>query len=81
LFLGDNTTHEIYGQGMVTIRLLNGIEKKILSICMFSKIFIFFCKTFNRVRGELHIKQGWCTLINELGNAIIECPLNYDLSN
>jgi hypothetical protein len=30
LFLGDNTTHEIYGQGMVTIKLLNGIEIKIL---------------------------------------------------
>jgi hypothetical protein len=28
VFLSDNTTHKIYGKGMVTIKLLNGIKKK-----------------------------------------------------
>ncbi len=27
----------------------------------------------------MHIKQGWCTLINKLGNIIVECHLNYAL--
>jgi hypothetical protein len=30
VLLGDNTTHEMHGQIMVTLRLLNGIEKQIL---------------------------------------------------
>jgi hypothetical protein len=35
VFVGDNTTHKINGKGMVTIKLLNGREKKFLKFDMF----------------------------------------------
>jgi hypothetical protein len=34
MFLGDNTT-QIYGKGMVTIKLLNGRKNKFLKFDMF----------------------------------------------
>ncbi len=60
VFLGDNTTHEIHGQAMVTIRLLNNIEKKIpkvLHVPRLKKI-LFSTKHVDKVGGEMYIKQG-----------------------
>jgi hypothetical protein len=35
MFLGDNSMHKIYGQGVVIVKLLNGIENKYLKFYMF----------------------------------------------
>jgi len=67
VFLGDNTTYEIHGQGMVTIRLLNGIEKqtpKNLHVLTL-KNKLFSTKQFDKVAREMYIKQGQYTLINK----------------
>jgi hypothetical protein len=45
--LGDNTTHKIYGQGVVTIKPLNGIKKKTLNFtCSWIKEEFIFNETF-----------------------------------
>jgi len=41
LFLGDNTTHEIHGQGVVTVKLLNNIFKNTKSFANIEEIFLF----------------------------------------
>ncbi len=47
VFLGDNTTHEIHGQGVVIVRLHNNREKNTKSFtCSQIKEFLFFSKTF-----------------------------------
>ncbi len=60
LFLGDNTTHEIHGQAVVIIRLLNNIENKIPKVLHVPKLKEkkISPKHFDKVGGEMHIKQG-----------------------
>jgi hypothetical protein len=59
VFLGDNATHKIFGQGMVTIKLLNGIKKPILEILHVLRLKnnLFSMKYFDKVGGQMHIKQ------------------------
>ncbi len=39
MFLGDNSMQKIYGQGVVIVKLLNGIENKYLKFYMFLDFF------------------------------------------
>ncbi len=39
MFLGDNSMQQIYGQGVVIVKLLNGIENKYLMFYMFLDFF------------------------------------------
>jgi len=53
VFLGDNSMHKIYGQGVVIVKLLNGIENKYLKFYMFLD---FSTNFFDKVGKEMHIK-------------------------
>jgi hypothetical protein len=81
VFLGDNTTYEIHGQGMVIVRLLNGIgtqTPKVLHLLKLKKN-LFSTKQFDKVAREMHIKQGQYTLINKSRDIIAKCKLDANL--
>ncbi len=81
MFLGDNTTYEIHGQGMVIVRLLNGIgtqTPKVLHLLKLKKN-LFSTKQFDKVAREMHIKQGQYTLINKSRDIIAKCKLDANL--
>jgi hypothetical protein len=81
VFLGDNTTYKIHGQGMIIVRLLDGIEKqtpKVLHVLILKKK-LFSTKQYDKVGGEMRIKQGQYTLINKSRDIITKCKLNDDL--
>jgi hypothetical protein len=56
VYLSDNSTHIIQGQGNVTITLINGIEKQILDIfyVLGLRKNMFSAKQFDKVGGETH---------------------------
>ncbi len=58
VFLGDNLMHKIYGQGVVIVKLLNGIENKYLKFYMLLDFFLKMFSTifFDKVGKEMHIK-------------------------
>ncbi len=66
---------------MVTVKLLNGIEKqtpKVLHVFILKKI-LFSTKQFDKVVGEMHIKQRQYTLINKSRDIIAKCKLDVNL--
>lgn len=67
VYLGDNSTHRIQGQGYVTVTLLNGQIKQIPDVLYIPGLRknLFSAKQFDKVGGELHIKSGICTLTNQ----------------
>jgi hypothetical protein len=61
VYLKDNSTHEIIGQGEVSIKLDDGtIKKKVINVLHVPRIQknLFLVKQFDHVGGEILIKFG-----------------------
>jgi hypothetical protein len=81
VFLGENTTYEIHGQGMIIVTLLDGVEKqtpKVLHVLILKKK-LFSTTQSDKVGGEICIKQGQYTLIYKSRDIIAKCKLNDNL--
>jgi hypothetical protein len=64
VFLGNSTSCQIVGKGEGTIKLSNGMEKKIPNmLCVLGfKNNLFYVKQFDKFGGGIHIKSRLCTL-------------------
>jgi hypothetical protein len=62
VYLGDNSTHEIIGQGEVSIKLNDGTIKEVTNVLHVLKIQknLFSTKQFDHDDGEIFIKAGNC---------------------
>jgi hypothetical protein len=79
--LGDNSTHEIIGQGKVSIKLNDDtIKKNMINVLYVPKIQknLFLAKQFDHASGEILIKFGNYFLQNSHGQQIAKCILEAD---
>ncbi len=81
VYLADNITIQIFGQGKVSIKLENGQIQDITNVlhvpCL--KKNLFFTKQLDLASGEIVIKQGQCTLKNVQGQTTFICNMEFDL--
>lgn len=83
VYLGDNTTHDIIGQGDVTIQLNNGTVKEISQVLYIPglKKNLFSVQQLDKAGGEVKLKSGQCILRDRESQIIAECSLEGDLYN
>jgi hypothetical protein len=81
MFLGDNTAHQIVGQGDVSIRLNNGQIKEMSNVLHAPSLWknLFSTKQLDQVGGEIIIRPGECILKNSKGIEIPQCILETNL--
>jgi hypothetical protein len=79
--LGDNTTHQIVGQGDVYIKLNNNQIKEMEKLLHVSGLWknLFLAKQLDQPRGKINIKFGKCTLKNSKRIEIAQCILKASL--
>jgi hypothetical protein len=79
--LGDNTTHRIFSQGEISIKLENGQIQNIPNVLhvLGLKKNLFSTKQLDLASGEIVVKQGQCTLQNVQGQTIVICNMEFDL--
>lgn len=81
IYLGDDTTHAIVGQGDACISLDDGQVREISNVLYVLGIRknLFSAKQFDIVGGEIFIKDGNCLLRNPCGLVIATCTLETNL--
>jgi len=64
MFLGDNSTHQIIGQGDVSIRLNNGQIKEMSNVLHAPSLWknLFLTKQLDQAGGEIIIRRSKCIL-------------------
>jgi hypothetical protein len=80
VYLGDNSTHEIFGQGEVSTKLNDGTKKKKINVLHVLGIRknIFLANQFDHVCGKILIKFGNYFLKNSHGQQIAKCILEVE---
>ncbi len=81
MFLKDNTTHQIIGQGDVSIKLNNAQIKEMGNVLHVLSLWkkLFSTMQLDQARGEIIIKYGKHVLKNSQGIKISQCILEADL--
>jgi hypothetical protein len=81
VYLGDNSTHGIIGQGEVSIKLNDGTIKEVTNVLHVPGIRknLFSTMQFHHASGEILIKSGNCFLRNSHGQQIVKCILKANI--
>jgi len=81
VYLGDSSTHEIIGQGEVSIKRNDGSIKEVTNVLHVLGIQknLFLVKQFDHAGGEIFIESGNCFLKNSHGQQIVKCILEANL--
>ncbi len=83
VYLGDNTTHQIFGKGNISIKSKNHQIRDIPNVLHVPSVFLnlFFAKQLDLVGGEIVIKGGQCTFKQNKGQTIAMCNMKFDYIN
>jgi hypothetical protein len=83
VYLGDNTTHQIFVHGNISIKFKNDQIRDIPNVLHVPSFFLnlFFTKQLDLVGGEIVIKKGQCTFKNNKGQTIAICNIKFDCIN